>query len=265
MIAFVAAVLLMIGGGVVGLRIAVEIFRDKVVKALGPGSEIAALRVGWSTVEVEGLRIRAGRGWPATDALRAEEVIIAPSVRTLLSDQVRVVLFVGETEYTWRGSCATARPAAGRPRTGRKRSLACSAPPAALRPAQGGPLPERGHPVARDCPFNCEFCDIIVMYGRWPRTKSTALFVGDDNFIGNKKEAKELLRTLVAWQETRGYPLEFMTEVSLNVAQDDELLALMKQAHFTTIRVRAGTSRQLEALIRELRESAQTVPAATER
>ena len=85
------------------------------------------------------------------------------------------------------------------------------------------------------------------MYGRRPRTKSTALFVVDDNFIGNKKEAKELLRTLLAWQETRGYPLEFMTQVSLNVAQDDELLALMRQAHFTTIRVRAGTSRQLEA------------------
>ena len=104
---------------------------------------------------------------------------------------------------------------------------------------------------ARGCPFNCEFCDIIVMYGRRPRTKSTAqvlaeveaihrlgvanIFVVDDNFIGNKKEAKELLRALAAWQEARHYPLEFMTEVSLNVAQDDELLALMKQAHFTTI------------------------------
>ena len=88
-IAFVAAVLL-IGGGVVGFRITVGILRDKVVKALGPGSEIAALRVGWSTVEVEGLRIQAGPGWPAADALRAERVVIAPSVRTLLSDQVRV-------------------------------------------------------------------------------------------------------------------------------------------------------------------------------
>jgi radical SAM superfamily enzyme YgiQ (UPF0313 family) len=104
---------------------------------------------------------------------------------------------------------------------------------------------------ARGCPFNCEFCDIIVMYGRRPRTKSTAqvlaeveaihalgvanIFVVDDNFIGNKKEAKELLKALAEWQAARGYPLEFMTEVSLNVAQDDELLALMKQAHFTTI------------------------------
>jgi uncharacterized protein DUF748 len=88
-IAFVAAVLL-IGGGVLGFWITVEILRDKVVKALGPGSEIAALRVGWSTLEVEGLRIQAGLGWPAADALRAKRVVITPSMRTLLSDQVRV-------------------------------------------------------------------------------------------------------------------------------------------------------------------------------
>ncbi len=104
---------------------------------------------------------------------------------------------------------------------------------------------------ARGCPFNCEFCDIIVMYGRKPRTKTVAqvmaevaeidrlglshIFVVDDNFIGNKPQAKELLRALARWQEGRGYPIEFMTEVSLNVAQDDELLALMRQANFTTI------------------------------
>lgn len=104
---------------------------------------------------------------------------------------------------------------------------------------------------ARGCPFNCEFCDIIVMYGRRPRTKSVPqvmaevdeiyrlglkqIFVVDDNFIGNKREAKELLKAITEWQRARGYPVEFMTEVSLNVAQDDELLQLMKQAHFTTI------------------------------
>jgi radical SAM superfamily enzyme YgiQ (UPF0313 family) len=104
---------------------------------------------------------------------------------------------------------------------------------------------------ARGCPFNCEFCDIIVMYGRKPRTKSVGqvmaevgeiyrlgmrnIFVVDDNFIGNKKEAKELLRALAAWQTANGYAIEFMTEVTLNVAQDDELLRLMRQANFTTI------------------------------
>ena len=104
---------------------------------------------------------------------------------------------------------------------------------------------------ARGCPFNCEFCDIIVMYGRRPRTKTVAqvmaevqeihrlgvrnIFVVDDNFIGNKHEAKELLRSLAEWQRAREYPIEFMTEVTLNIAQDDELLQLMRQANFTTI------------------------------
>lgn len=104
---------------------------------------------------------------------------------------------------------------------------------------------------ARGCPFNCEFCDIIVMYGRRPRTKTVEqvmaeveeihrlgvrnIFVVDDNFIGNKKEAKELLKALAEWQQARGYPIEMMTEVTLNVAQDDELLELMRAANFTTI------------------------------
>jgi radical SAM superfamily enzyme YgiQ (UPF0313 family) len=104
---------------------------------------------------------------------------------------------------------------------------------------------------ARGCPFNCEFCDIIVMYGRRPRTKTVAqvmaevqeihrlglrnVFVVDDNFIGNKKEAKDLLRALADWQRGHDYPIEFMTEVTLNIAQDDALLQLMRHANFTTI------------------------------
>jgi radical SAM superfamily enzyme YgiQ (UPF0313 family) len=104
---------------------------------------------------------------------------------------------------------------------------------------------------ARGCPFNCEFCDIIVVYGRRPRAKSVPqmmaeiaechrlgarqVFLVDDNFIGNKKLAKELLRAIAAWSEENGHPIHFNTEVSLNVAQDDELLALMRAAHVTTV------------------------------
>ena len=104
---------------------------------------------------------------------------------------------------------------------------------------------------ARGCPFTCEFCDIIVVYGRRPRAKSVPqviaevaechrlgarqVFLVDDNFIGNKKLAKELLRAIAAWSEERGHPIHFNTEVTLNVAQDDELLALLRAAHFTTV------------------------------
>ncbi|HEY2387096.1 MAG TPA: radical SAM protein [Candidatus Binatia bacterium] len=104
---------------------------------------------------------------------------------------------------------------------------------------------------ARGCPFNCEFCDIIVVYGRRPRVKSvpqvmaeieechrlgaTQVFLVDDNFIGNKKLAKELLRAIATWSEANDHPMYFNTEVSLNVAQDDELLELLRAARFTTI------------------------------
>ena len=104
---------------------------------------------------------------------------------------------------------------------------------------------------ARGCPFRCEFCDIIVMYGRQPRTKTPAqvmreieecyrlgsrrIFIVDDNFIGNRKHAKSLLGEIARWQSERGYPLDFNTEASLNVAQDDELLQLLCDARFTTL------------------------------
>jgi radical SAM superfamily enzyme YgiQ (UPF0313 family) len=101
---------------------------------------------------------------------------------------------------------------------------------------------------SRGCPFRCEFCDIIVMFGRKPRTKTmeqigreldelrrfgvhSVLFV-DDNLIGNKPKAKELMRFLHDYQRLHGYRFEFGTEASINVADDDELLRLMRRANF---------------------------------
>jgi radical SAM superfamily enzyme YgiQ (UPF0313 family) len=102
--------------------------------------------------------------------------------------------------------------------------------------------------LSRGCPFNCDFCDIIVMFGRRPRYKSPAqigreldslrslgarkVFFVDDNFIGNKARAKETLRFLAGYQARHGRRLRFGTEASLNLADDAELLALFRAAGF---------------------------------
>ena len=109
-----------------------------------------------------------------------------------------------------------------------------------------------GIQFARGCPFKCEFCDIIELYGRVPRTKTprqmlaeiervyqlgyrgTLDFV-DDNFIGNKKAVKAFLPHLIEWQRAHGYPFQFSTEASINLADDGELLGLMREANFFTV------------------------------
>ena len=105
---------------------------------------------------------------------------------------------------------------------------------------------------SRGCPFTCEFCDIIEIYGRKPRTKTPEqvlaelnqiyemgwrgrLFLVDDNFIGNKKNVKKLLPELVRWNRDRDYPFSFLTEASLNLAEDKELLEYMRDAHFNGV------------------------------
>lgn len=102
---------------------------------------------------------------------------------------------------------------------------------------------------SRGCPFNCEFCDIIEMFGRRPRTKSVpqilaeldqlyalkwrgSVFLVDDNFIGNKKLVKELLPAIAEWNNSHGRPFAFFTEASVNLADDKELLELMQAAGF---------------------------------
>ncbi|MFQ5927359.1 MAG: B12-binding domain-containing radical SAM protein, partial [Terriglobia bacterium] len=123
-----------------------------------------------------------------------------------------------------------------------------------------------GIQYSRGCPFNCEFCDIIEIYGRKPRTKSPAqvtaeleqlyernwrgsVFIVDDNFIGNKKKVKELLPVLVEWNARHQRPFTFFTEASVNLADDVELLQLMKDSGFT--RVFLGIETPVEASLKE--------------
>ena len=85
-----AIIVVLIVGGIVGFRVAVRALKGKVVEALGPNSEIRDIRLGWSSVNVEGLRIKGPSGWPAADALQAERVAVVPSLRSLFSRQYRV-------------------------------------------------------------------------------------------------------------------------------------------------------------------------------
>jgi len=105
---------------------------------------------------------------------------------------------------------------------------------------------------SRGCPFQCEFCDIIVLYGRKPRTKTPtqmlaelqalydlgwrrSVFLVDDNFIGNKRNVKLLLRELGPWMAAHGYPFRLATEASVDLGQDQELLDLMIDANFGAV------------------------------
>jgi radical SAM superfamily enzyme YgiQ (UPF0313 family) len=123
---------------------------------------------------------------------------------------------------------------------------------------------------SRGCPFSCEFCDIIEIYGRVPRTKSNqqmlaefdalydlkwrgTVFIVDDNFIGNKKNVRLLLPELAKWQKAHGYPFSLITESSLNLADDDALLANMRDAGF--IRVFIGIETPVEESLHEAQKS----------
>jgi radical SAM superfamily enzyme YgiQ (UPF0313 family) len=122
--------------------------------------------------------------------------------------------------------------------------------------------------VSRGCPFQCEFCDIIVTFGRRPRLKASAqviaelealrargvriAFIVDDNLIGNKRAIKEVLRALVAWQQANRYPFTLFTEASLDLADDPELLRLMVDANFISVFV--GIESPNEASLRETKK-----------
>jgi radical SAM superfamily enzyme YgiQ (UPF0313 family) len=106
-----------------------------------------------------------------------------------------------------------------------------------------------GVQFSRGCPFNCEFCDIIELYGRVPRTKTNEQMLAeldrlyalgyrghivfvDDNLIGNKKALKRFLPDMIAWQRKKRYPFKFSTEASINLADDRELLKMLRDANF---------------------------------
>ncbi|MGI8467126.1 MAG: B12-binding domain-containing radical SAM protein [Pyrinomonadaceae bacterium] len=126
---------------------------------------------------------------------------------------------------------------------------------------------------SRGCPFQCEFCDIIEIYGRVPRTKSNVrmlaeldalyaagwrgmVFIVDDNFIGNKRNVRKFLPELVEWSKRSGFPFSFITEASVNLAEDDRLLEMMREAGFR--RVFLGIETPVEESLKEANKGQNT-------
>ena len=186
-------------------------------------------------------------------ALGKRVVIGGPYVSTTEELPDADHIFIGESEHTLpqffddleRGDAKPVYRAADKP-------------PLALTPVPDFSLAELNRYAAmsiqysRGCPFQCEFCDIIEIYGRVPRTKSNqqiiaeldalyqigwrgTVFIVDDNFIGNKRNVKKLLPDLVEWQRRHGNPFTLLTEASVNLADDDALLETMRNAGFRTV------------------------------
>ena len=121
---------------------------------------------------------------------------------------------------------------------------------------------------SRGCPFQCEFCDIIVTFGRKPRIKTSrqivaeldalraqgvrGTFIVDDNLIGNKKAIRPVLEDLIAWQERHGYPMTFFTEASIDLADEPELMRLMVEANIVNVFV--GIESPNEVSLRETKK-----------
>jgi radical SAM superfamily enzyme YgiQ (UPF0313 family) len=106
--------------------------------------------------------------------------------------------------------------------------------------------------TSRGCPYDCEFCDIVNLFGRVPRYKSPEqvirelenlyrlgwrrqVFISDDNFIGNKEHARAILSRMIPWNKSKGEPFGFWTQTSLNLAQDPALIDLMTEANFNYV------------------------------
>jgi radical SAM superfamily enzyme YgiQ (UPF0313 family) len=179
------------------------------------------------------------------------------------------VIFVGEAEETWR--CFLDDWAAGGPRP--RYEQAEKTDITRVPTPHFDLLPMRHYvfgavQFSRGCPFQCEFCDIIVTFGRRPRIKSgpqiiaelealraqgmTIVFIVDDNLIGNKKAIKDVLRDVRAWQQAHGYPLAFVTEASIDLADDPELMTLLTDCNVFAVFV--GIESPNEESLRETRK-----------
>jgi radical SAM superfamily enzyme YgiQ (UPF0313 family) len=231
--------------------------------------ENAGERVDYDTsaqiVGITGYNLQNARVYAHAQRFRArgKTVVLGGPLANLLTEECRPhcdVLFTGEAEYTWPRFLRDY--ASGRwvdhYMEEEKIHLPDSPPPRLdllrSRYMQGIVQCTRG------CPFTCEFCDIIVMYGRKMRFKPVAqvlrevhawqrhglgqVFFADDNFVGHRAYARELLRELAAWNRRQSRPLSFFTQISIDVVRDEELLRLLRDANFAAVFIGVETPRK---------------------
>jgi len=173
---------------------------------------------------------------------------LCPEKYEALADTV----IAGEAEYIWPAFCLDAEAGAPRKLYRETGSVALAAsPPPRFDLIDPSKYAWMAMQFSRGCPFRCEFCDIIVMFGRRPRTKPLEqigreldvlreqkvrnVFFVDDNLIGDPRAAKQLLRYLSEYQNSHDYFFRFSTEASLNMAGDPELLDLFREARFAWV------------------------------
>jgi radical SAM superfamily enzyme YgiQ (UPF0313 family) len=216
-------------------------------------------------VGVTGYLFQREHVFAVADRLRrpGRTVVLGGPMATLVPEDCRPhcdVLFEGEAEYTWPRFLREhgAGRHADRYQQHEKIDLRDSPRPRldVLKKAYGQGIVQ----CTRGCPFTCDFCDIIVMYGRTMRFKPVAqvlqeieawqargagkVFFADDNFIGNRAYAKDLLRAVGRWNARQRAPLGFYTQASIDMVRDEELLGLLRDANFFAVFLGIETPRK---------------------
>jgi radical SAM superfamily enzyme YgiQ (UPF0313 family) len=200
------------------------------------------------------------------------------SVNETYFDNIADVIFIGEAEETWpRFLDDWEKGNAQRRYMQEEKTDLQSIPPPRLDLLKMNKYAFGSIQFTRGCPFTCEFCDIIVIFGRRPRLKTHQqigaeldalraqklgyVFIVDDNLIGNKKAIKSILHHVIDWQKQNGYPLMFATEASIDLADDAELMALMAEANINAVFV--GIESVNEQSLKEAKKLQNLRPSGT--
>ncbi len=216
-------------------------------------------------IGITGYIIQIERVFEIAERFRAlgKTVVIGGPLANLLPDVCALycdVLFEGEAEYTWQRFLRDYLAGSVERRYVETEKIHLpDSPPPRLDLLKG----KYAHGIVqctRGCPFNCEFCDIIVMYGRkmrmkpiegvlqeieaWQARGVPQVFFADDNFIGNRAYAKELLRALAGWNKRQRQAMSFYTQASIDMVRDEELLELMRDANFVSVFIGIETPRK---------------------